>query len=126
MLKFSRRTEYSINRWAARYGYESSPKAILDKAKKASSNRYTALNLCNRNTIEFRIFRGTLRYNTFISTLELVNCICDTAINYTEDEIKKLSWSEFVARIEDAPELINYLKEKKLYINDEIDVEEDV
>ena len=32
IYKFSRRSEYSINRWAARYGYEHTPKAILDKS----------------------------------------------------------------------------------------------
>ena len=34
LLKFSRRSEYAMNRWAARYGYEHTPKAIMDKAKK--------------------------------------------------------------------------------------------
>lgn len=33
MLIFSRRSEYTMNRWAARYGYENDPKAILEKAK---------------------------------------------------------------------------------------------
>ncbi len=27
-------TEYNVNRWTVRYGYENSPKAIIDKAKK--------------------------------------------------------------------------------------------
>ena len=57
MLKFSRRSEYAMNRWAARYGYENSPKAIMDKAKK-NYGRYVAVNLCNYHTIEFRLFRG--------------------------------------------------------------------
>lgn len=30
LLKFSRRSEYSMNRWAARYGYEKSGREILD------------------------------------------------------------------------------------------------
>lgn len=34
LLKFSRRSESAMNRWASRYGYEATPKAILDKAKK--------------------------------------------------------------------------------------------
>lgn len=37
LLKFSRRSEYSINRWAARYGYERTGRDILEKAKKAIS-----------------------------------------------------------------------------------------
>lgn len=59
LLKFSRRSEYAMNRWAARYGYENSPKAIMDKAKK-NYGRYVAVNLCNYHTIEFRLFSGTL------------------------------------------------------------------
>lgn len=124
MLKFSRRSEYAMNRWAARYGYENSPKAIMDKAKK-NYGRYVAVNLCNYHTIEFRLFRGTLKYNTLIATLELVNKICVTAIIMNDDEIAKLSWSEFVAGITE-PELIQYLKERQLYINEKITTEEEI
>jgi len=124
MLKFSRRSEYTINRWAARYGYENSPKAIMDKAKK-NYGRYVAVNLCNYATIEFRLFRGTFKYNTFIATIELVVKICDTACIMTDDEIAKLSWSEFVAGITE-PELIQYLKEHCLYINEKITSEEEM
>lgn len=124
MLKFSRRSEYTMNRWAARYGYENSPKAIMDKAKK-NYGRYVAVNLCNYHTIEFRLFRGTLKYNTLIATLELVNKICETAIIMNDDEIAKLSWSEFVTGITE-PELIQYLKERQLYINEKITTEEEI
>ncbi len=123
MLKFSRRSEYAMNRWAARYGYENSPKAIMDKAKK-NYGRYVAVNLCNYHTIEFRLFRGTLKYNTLIATLELVNRICDIALSYTDVEMSKLSWSEFVSEINE-PELIQYLKERNLYINEKVTTEEE-
>lgn len=125
MLKFSRRSEYTMNRWAARYGYEDSPKAILEKAKKDNRGRYAAVNLCNYYTIEFRLFRGTLKYNTFISAIQLVNRICEIAFSYTDDEMSKLSWSDFVSEITE-PELIQYLKERQLYINEKITSEEDL
>ena len=118
LLKFSRRSEYSMNRWAARYGYEKTGREILDKAKKGNNGRYAAVNLMNWATIEFRLFRGTLKHNTLIAALELVNAICDLASNLTEDEIQKTSWCEFVETITE-PELIQYLKERKLYINEE-------
>ncbi len=79
----------------------------------------------NYSTIEFRLFRGTLKYSTFIATLELVNAIIETALYYSDDELHKLSWSEFVRRIEE-PELIQYLKERQLYINDTIESEEEM
>ena len=124
LLKFSRRSEYAMNRWAARYGYEHTPKAIMDKAKKGGNGRYAAVNLCNYHTVEFRLFRGTLKYNTFIATIQLVNRICDAAMYNTDDSIAKLSWSDFVADITE-PELIQYLKERQLYINDRVEETEE-
>lgn len=114
-----------MNRWASRYGYENSARAILDKAKKGNNGRYAAVNLMNYSTIEFRLFRGTLKLNTFMATLELIDAIIDVALNYSEDGLHKLSWSEFVATLSE-PELIAYLKEKRLYINDITEIEEDM
>ena len=124
LLKFSRRSEYSMNRWAARYGYEHTPKAIMDKAKKGNNGRYAAVNLCNCHTIEFRLFRGTLKYNTFIAAIELVNRICDTAMYNTDESIARISWSDFVSDITESA-LIQYLKERNLYINDQIEESEE-
>ena len=125
LLKFSRRSEYAMNRWASRYGYENSARAILDKAKKGNNGRYAAVNLMNYSTIEFRMFRGTLKLNTFMATLELVNAIINVALDYSEEGLHKLSWSEFVSSIKE-PELIAYLKECRLYINEIEDTEEDM
>ena len=125
MLKFSRRSEYAMNRWAARYGYEKTGREILDKAQKGNLGRYAAINLMNYSTIEFRLFRGTLKYNTLIAALELVNAICELALNMSDEGIANMSWSEFVDTINE-PELIQYLKERKLYINDDINTEEEM
>ncbi|WP_303837109.1 amidoligase family protein [Ruminococcus flavefaciens] len=125
MLKFSRRNEYSMNRWAARYGFEKTGHEILDKAKKGNNGRYAAVNLMNYTTIEFRLFRGTLKYNTLIAALELVNAICDLAISMTDEGIANMSWSEFVGTVTE-PELIQYLKERRLYINENIESQEDM
>ena len=125
LLKFSRRSESTMNRWAARYGYENSPKAIMDKAKKNCCGRYAAVNLCNYYTIEFRMFRDTLKYNTLIAALQLVNRICNAAFALSDEEIQKLSWSEFVSKL-DEPELIQYLKERNLYVNEEVEETEEM
>jgi len=114
-----------MNRWAARYGFEKTRKEILDKAKSGKNGRYVAVNLKNYYTIEFRLFRGTLKYNTFIATLQLVNKICDVALSMSEEEIDNMSWSYFVASIEE-PELVQYLKERRLYVNELIMESEEV
>lgn len=124
IFKFSRRTEASINRWAGRHGYEPTPEALMNKAKK-NCNRYSALNLCNYYTIEFRIFKGTLKYNTLIATLEFVNAICEKAVELSDSEMAKMSWSEFVSEITE-PELIQYLKERDLYVNEKVYAEEEM
>ena len=82
--------------------------------------RYVAVNLENYETIEFRLFRGTLRYETFIATLQLVHEICNVSIALTDRELENLSWSDFVLRIdkENRSELVNYLKSKRLYVNE--------
>ena len=70
----------------------------------------------NSDTIEFRLFRGTLRYTTFIAVLQLVDEICRCAINMTDREFEEMTWNDFVSGIHDE-ELINYLKSKRLYAN---------
>lgn len=124
LLKFSRRTPSQLERWAARYGYKDSPADIL-KTAKGSYGRYTCLNLNNEATIEFRIFRGTLKYNSLIATLQLVNQICSVAFCLSDEEIRNLSWTTFVSGCIQ-PELIQYLKERRLYINDPVESEVDV
>ena len=42
---------------------------------KHSTERYEALNVTNVDTIEFRIFRGSLRYESVIAALEFVNSL---------------------------------------------------
>lgn len=126
LLKFSRRTQRQLDRWAARYGYREQPRDILEHAKKGfHAGRYTCVNLENRATIEFRIFRGTLKYNTFLATLQMVNRICDVALYLSDEEIKAMPWSTFVAGCQ-APELVQYLKERRLYVNEAVSAEEEI
>ncbi len=124
LVKFSRRNKYSLRRWADRYGYESDSQKLLNKAK-CNHSRYSAVNLCNRHTIEFRLFRGTLNLETLYATLQLVDRICFLAYNLTESELGSFSWSDFVSTIKDT-ELINYLKRRQLYVNDAVETEEDL
>ena len=125
LLKVSRRTQRQLDQWAARYGYKDQPREILEHAKKGYAGRYTAVNLTNRDTIEFRMFRGTLKYNTLIATLQLVDRICDVALYLSDDELKALSWTTFASGCR-APELVRYLKERRLYVNEPVTAEVEV
>lgn len=124
LVVFSRRTISQLDRWAARYGFKDSPQDIL-KCAKGGYGRYACINLCNDATIEFRIFRGTLKYNSIIAALQLVNQLCSVAFVLSDDEIKQLSWTSFVAGCTQ-PELIQYLKERRLYVNEPVESEVDL
>ena len=121
LLRFSRRTQSQMDQWASRYGRKDDPKDVLHSAK-CRANRYTCVNLLPHNTIEFRMFRGTLKYNTLIATLQMVEIICDVASALSDDEIKNLTWTEFVSNLyeDTVPELIQYLKERRLYVNEPV------
>lgn len=126
LLKFSRRSQRQLDRWAARYGYKEHPKEILDHAKKGGrGGRYSSVNLQNEDTIEFRIFRGTLKLNTLIATLQLVDRVCDVAFYLSDEELKAMSWTTFASGCTQ-PELVQYLKERRLYVNEPIEGEEEV
>ena len=77
--------------------------------------------------MEIRIFRGTLKYNTLIATLEMVDAICENVICHTDDELHGQSWADFVVSINpEYIELIRYLKERQLYVNEPVAEEEEV
>lgn len=43
----------------------------------------------------------------------------------SDDELRAMSWSEFVSGVTE-PELIQYLKERRLYLNEPVAVSEEV
>ena len=51
--------------------------SLIYKAKKKDGNseRYVAINLKNSQTIEIRIFRGTLNFNSFMKNIEFAHAL---------------------------------------------------
>jgi hypothetical protein len=90
--------------------------------------RYVCVNLENAHTIELRMFRGTLKYSTFIAALQIVDEICNAALSLPEEDLKALTWAEFVGSIDKIGknELVEYLKIKNLYVNEPVDGQEDL
>ena len=74
------------------------------------------------------MFRGTLKHNTLIATLQMVDRLCDVAFYLTDDEIKSITWNEFVTDLRNdlVPELFQYLKERRLYVNEPVEASEEV
>lgn len=48
----------------------------LDGALKPDPNKYHAVNIIPKHTIEFRIFRGTIRHQHIVRNLEFVEAVC--------------------------------------------------
>ncbi|MCD8158153.1 MAG: amidoligase family protein [Clostridiales bacterium] len=114
---FSRRTRSQINEWANWYGERSRPGDYRELFRFSNGEKYRTINLTHRETIEFRLYKGTLNYNTFIASLQMTNELCRIAVIYSDDEIVNLSWEDFIKGInhEKNAELMEYLKKRGLY-----------
>ena len=72
ILKVSRRTEREADRWAAKYDIKCRKDAEIIGKGKYNRGRYFAVNNSNHNTVEIRITRGTLNYNTFAACIDFM------------------------------------------------------
>lgn len=59
--------------------------------------KYEALNWSPRETVEFRLFRGTIEYDTLMSSLELAEALILFTVNKSITELKKktVAWGSF-------------------------------
>lgn len=64
--------------------------------KYKNKGKRAALNLQHKDTIEFRMFKSTLKYETFILTLEFVKNIIDYAKSVDIEEIELAKWSDLM------------------------------
>lgn len=114
LVKFSRRTESQLDHWARRYAVAKGNYKKIKRMAKSECGRYMAVNLQNEHTVELRMFRGTLKLETFLATLQLVDIITKKCIELGDDyrKLQMLSWSELVHS--DYEELNAYLAERGL------------
>ena len=116
IIQFSRRDIASIERWAARYVNVDGHQKALEYVKKGNEKRYVCVNLQNQATIEFRIFKGTLRYGAFLASLQFVDELCTRVSRMEASLLSKYTWEDFVCDIDPVrkSELIWYLRSMKL------------
>lgn len=122
LTRFSRRTRSRLNQWAPFRSFGVSPESIraTDGDTLASwagssvptraydhDDRYAAVNVLNRATVEIRIFRGTLKRDTLIAAIQLVSNIFEYAMTHTWDELRTSTWAD-VAAYKPYKELVNY------------------
>ena len=97
--------ERQVTRLAGRssnYATFSDKGKIIPKVKMGdqSNGRYSAINTENDETLELRVFRGSLRYERVLAAVEFTHA----AVEYTRDlkmvaKNKPLSWARFVSYV---------------------------
>jgi hypothetical protein len=117
IIRFARRDYVKIRRWAdkpnAGIRPEDSDLAAVEKSKKTATDRYKAINLCNRDTVEFRFFRGTLKRDTIIASIQWVDTIIRYCRNTPLKDLFSTTWEDIFGNTEHA-ELTAYSKQRNL------------
>jgi len=95
---FARRPERRLERYAKKRPTSISIDEYMERADKSGEHdyHYYAVNIANANTIEFRMFKGTLNVNTIMVTLQLVENICKAAKYMTVDELRRMKFDQLL------------------------------
>lgn len=115
VVPFSRRDVSNLNRWAGKLDCDikenDTDDDIIYKTKdKASRTRYVAVNLNNRNTVEFRIFRGVLKRDTIIATIQWVDVLIKYSKEASLKDVQVVKWEQIFGNSQYS-ELSAYLEE---------------
>jgi len=114
-------------------GYaEFSSNKSFSYVKDKNASKYSAINLCNENTIEFRLFKGTLNHNAFHKNLEFCDALidfCAPSVSGVKESKEWWSFTEYLSinrkrytflwdfckfhRIDDVNSWSDYLEERK-------------
>lgn len=101
LVKFSRRSERALDRWAEKpdayiMDLDDDATAKEKTAKVYGKGRYQAVNLRNHETIELRLFRGSLRLQTIRATLQLVDTLCEYIGTHTVQQCAAATWADIM------------------------------
>lgn len=116
LFQFSRRQhwDYSYSDFGEKIGKSS---VTMHKAKNTKEYGHsTWFNENNSSTYEFRFFRGTLRYETFMASLELVHNICIAAMSNTD----VITWDSLL----DGDYCREYSNSRDIYCDSELNLGE--
>jgi len=108
IVVFSRRNERRLDHFAKKV--DMPPRDYYHRANKAGrhDDHYYSINIANRDTIEFRIFKGTLNCTTFFATLQFVsNCVL-AAKHKTSAEVQQMTFDELI----DTKEMKKYWRQR--------------
>jgi hypothetical protein len=96
-------------------GYAKCKTKKLSSALQDDGDRYQAVNLCNRRTVEFRIFRGSLNYRAVMAAVQFCHALLSFAETASASGLTTAAFIAFLAQPEqraDSDELRPYLAER--------------
>lgn len=93
IVKFSRRDISEIDEWCKKVNIGRNDK-IEDIEEKYSFDRYLAVNGRNTHTIEFRFFKGTLIYEQFIASIQMISMLVEYVRDNSFEIVRKASWKD--------------------------------
>ena len=129
IVNFTRRRYSQLNRWAQlmNMGVCKTERSLSSKLAEYRSSKYTryqAVNMDNSETIELRLFRGTLNHETYYATLEFAAALAylTRALLSIPDYASTLTWADLKTELFAALELegisstalVNYLKRRDI------------
>jgi hypothetical protein len=89
---------------------------LLLKAKGGDmygNKKYQMVNLQHKDTVEFRLFKGTLKYETFIATLEFISNLVHICKTQPLEEIQMIKFEDII-NINEVEYLKEYIKERNI------------
>ena len=123
IVPFSRRNYNQLNEWAKKpnaciMASDSEYDAICKARLSGEHDRYKAVNLKNRHTVEFRFFRGTLRRETNKASIQFVDTLIKYVCGVELEDLWDKTWNDVFANTQYS-ELKDYLKKRKILDNTE-------
>lgn len=92
---FSRRDYSALDNYAKKP--ESNPKRFMRWNKTGDHDgRYYAINITNDNTIELRMFRGTLNYESFAAILDFADMLARACKEKSNEELQSMTFDELL------------------------------
>jgi hypothetical protein len=112
IIAISQRKIDNLKRWANLEDETNDTLIYKAKRKDGNNSRYVAINLCNSQTIELRIFRGTLNENSFFKNIEFAHSLYVFSRDYTEMNIA--NYKKFISDNSEYSHLSKFIKLKNL------------
>ncbi len=117
LVTFTRRSRSQLDRWAAKPDVDlhaaNAGELVENALRERERGRYVAVNLQNSETVEFRLFNGSLKLSTIYATLQFVSNLCLYAKNKSVDDVLASQWND-ICGYQKYDELAAYLRERSL------------